>query len=196
MDAEKNGEPLLPLDSPFPVRLADIAAFLEGATDDRNLEDLLWGLSLVERGTEWEVPKSGADAELPRGYALMKLTLLPGRLSWKPLPNGESVMRLHRRGGSEAPSGVVVKPEAAILAKLRAGGVQGACEVAARRLRSSGFSTIGEFRADGIRRAIDWSTNGVSHERLLASLLFPIPDYAVNHLAALVLRAPSAETLV
>lgn len=196
MDAERNGEPLPPFDSPFPVRLGDIVAFLNGDTDDAKVEDLLWGLSLIERGTEWEVPQLGTDTELPRAYALMKLTLLPGRLGWEKSPNGDPVLRLKHPGVKEAPSGVIVKPEPAIPAKLRAGDVHGACEVAARRLRSSGFSPLGGFLADGSRRDIHWSAGGVPTERLLAALLFPIPDYAVNQLAALVLRIPSTETLV
>jgi CRISPR-associated protein Csx17 len=195
-DAEKNGEPMLPIGSPFPVSLADIAAFLTGDIDDTKLEELLWGLSLVEPGSEWEVPKSGTDAELPRAYALLKLTLIPGRLEWAKSPNGEPLLRLNRPGTSHSLSGIAVKAEPAIPAKLRAGEVHGACEVAARRLRSSGFSTVGGFLADGARRVIDWSAGGARPERLLAALLFPIPDYAVNQLASLVLRRPSSETFV
>ena len=196
MDAEKNGEPNPPLDSPFPVPLVDIAAFLNGDIDDADLEDLLWGLSVVEPGNEWELSMSDADAELSRAYALLKLTLLPGRLEWAKSPNGDSVLRLNRTQTDEALSGVAVKPEPGIPAKLRAGDVQGACEVAARRLRSSGFSVVGGFLADGTRRTIDWSAGSVQPERLLAALIFPIPGNAVNQLANLVLRRPSVESLV
>lgn len=196
MDAEKNGEPRPPLGSPFPVGLDDVAAFLNGDVDDTRLEELLWALSLIERDKEWEAAKPSPNAELPRAYALMKLTLLPGRLVWAKSPNGDPVLRLNRPGAEEIPAGIAVKPEPAILAKLRAGDVQGACEVAARRLRSSGFSPVGGFLASGARRAIDWSAGGVSPERLLGALLFPIPDIAVNQLADLVLRRPSAETLM
>ena len=69
-----------------------------------------------------------------------------------------------------------------------------ACEVAARRLRSSGFSPLGGFLSDGALRAIDWSVGTARAERLLGALLFPIPDHAVNQLADLVLR-PSPDTL-
>jgi CRISPR-associated protein Csx17 len=193
MDAEKHGEPVPPLGSLFPVPLVDIAAFLNGAVDDTKLEDLLWGLSLVECDTGSEPHR--ADTALPRAYALLKLTLLPGKLEWFPRPNDAPGLRLNRPRANELVPGVAVKPEPAILAKLRAGDVQGACDVAARRLRSSGFSPIGGFLADGSLRVIDWSSTTVSPERLLAALLLPIPESTVNQLADLVLRRPSAETL-
>lgn len=195
MDAEKNGEPVPPFDSPFPASLDDLAAFLHSDIDETKLEDLLWGLSLIQRGDEWEVPRFSTGTELPRAYALMKLTLLPGQLNWVKSPNGDPILRLSRPKGESAPLGVVVNAEPAIFAMLRAGNARGACEVAARRLRSSGLNPIGGFLSDGTRRAIDWSADGVSSERLLAALLLPLPDYAVNELAALVLRFPSTDSL-
>ncbi|AMV26281.1 hypothetical protein VT84_17925 [Gemmata sp. SH-PL17] len=196
MDSEKNGEPLPPFGSSFPAALSNVSAFLNRETDDEKLEELLWGLSLVERGEERELPTAGGPTGLPRAYALMKLTLLPGRLRWEPALNGDAVLRLTCPSADETPSGIAVKPEPAIAAKLRAGDVQGACEVAARRLRASSFSLIGGFLADGSRRDIDWASGGTSPERLLAALLLPISDITVNQLADLVLRRPSAETLV
>jgi CRISPR-associated protein Csx17 len=153
---------------------------------------LLWGLCLVERGTSWEIPSVEPTA-LPRPYALLKLTMLPGRLEWS--TSGDPVLRLNRPALGDTASGVSVRPEPAIPARLRAGDVQGACEVAVRRLRASGFQPLGGFGADGSRRVIDWSGGGVPPERLLAALLFPIPDKAANQLANLVLRRPSAESL-
>jgi CRISPR-associated protein Csx17 len=195
MDSEKHGEPIPPMGSPFPVPLIDIAEFLNGTIDDTKLEDLLWGLSLVERDVQHEEPERMSDAELPRAYALLKFTLLPNRLEWFKPDGGEPVLRVNSPRLGDAPGGVIVKPEPAVLAKLRAGDVQGACEVAARRLRPSGFSLIGGFLADGARRTIDWSAGGIQPERLLAALLFPVPDAAVNQLADLVLRRPSVESL-
>ena len=196
MEAEKNGEAVLPLDSPFPIPLVDIAAFLNGDIDDAKFEDLLWGLSLVDCGSAREVSKSGTDAELPRAYALMKLTLLPGRLDRTGSPNGDSVLRVSRPPPGDALSGVAVKTEPAIPAKLRAGDIQGACEVAVRRLHAWGFTPLCELLANGARREIDWAGGGIPPERLLAALLFPIPEKAVNVLAELVLRVPSAKTLM
>lgn len=195
MDAEKNGEPILPFGSPFPVALAVISAFLKGETDDDKIEDLLWGLSLIDRGQEWELPPPGGPAELPRAYAIAKLTLLQGRLGWAAVPGGDAVLQL-KRGPDATSNGITVKAEPAIAAKLRAADVQGACEVAARRLRASGFSPIGGLRADGSRRHIDWATVQAPPDRLLAALLFPIPDLAVNQLADLVLRRPAGEAVL
>ena len=197
LDTEKCGDQMLTLGSPFPVSLADIAAFLHRGVDDAKLEDLLWGLSLIGVDVHQEIPDQISDvAELPRAYALLKLTLLSGRLEWANVHHHDPVLRINAPQLGDTPGGVAVKPEPAILAKLRAGDVQGACEVAARRLQSSGFSPIGAFLADGTRRSIDWSAGGVKPERLLAALLFPIPGQTVNQLADLVLRRPSVESLV
>ena len=196
MDAEKLGEPMPPMGSTFPAPLVDIAEFLNGTIDDTKLEDLLWGLSLVECDVHHEEPERVSDAELPRAYALLKLTLLPNRLEWFNPHGRDPVLRINSPRLGDAPGGVVLKPEQAVLAKLRAGDVQGACDVAARRLRSSGFSPIGGFLADGAHRTIDWSAGGTQPERLLAALLFPVPDAAVNRLADLVLRRPSVESLM
>jgi CRISPR-associated protein Csx17 len=195
MDSENNGEPILPFGSRFPVALADISAFVDGDTDDEKLEDLLWGLSLVGEVAQSEQAQR-SEAELPRAYALLKLTLLPGKLEWFPRPNDSYGLRLNCPRKHKDVPGIAVKPEPAILARLRAGDVQGACNVAVRRLRASGFSPIGSIRADGMARTIDWQSGGIPVERLLAGLLFPIPDFAVNQLADLVLRRPAAETLV
>jgi CRISPR-associated protein Csx17 len=195
MDSERNGEPILPFGSPFPVALADVSAFLNGETDDDKLEELLWGLSLIDRGQEWVPPPLGGRAVLPRAYAITKLTLLPGRLQWAAAIRSNAVLQL-KRASTDDTSGVAVKPEPTIAAKLRAGDVQGACEAAVRRLRASGFSPIGGLRADGSRRDIDWASGGAAPERLLAALVFPIPDVSVNQLADLVLRRPAAETLL
>jgi CRISPR-associated protein Csx17 len=196
LDAEKNGEPVLPLASAFPAALADVTAFLNRETDDARLEDLLWGLTLVERGNRWESPAQNPEPQLPRTYALLKLTMLPGRLEWFTPPGRDPVFRMNRPDLGDTISGVTVKPEPAILANLRAGDVQGACDAAARRLRASGFDLVGGFLSDGSRREIDWSGSGEAPERLLAALLVPIPDQTVNQIADLVLRCPSAEFLV
>jgi CRISPR-associated protein Csx17 len=195
LDAEKSGEPLPPFGSPFPVALADIATFLVGGIDDTRFEELLWGISLVERDGESEEAQGRSDFELPRAYSLIKLTLLPRPVEWRKSPNGEPMLWLSRPGSEGEPAGVAVKPEPAAFARLRAADVQGACDVAARRLHSSGFSLIGAILGDGTRRSIDWSAAETQPERLLAALLFPIPDHAVNQLANLVLRLPPPEVL-
>lgn len=195
MDSEQDGASILPFGSSFPVTLQDVGAFLNGETDDDKLEDLLWGVSLIDPGQERELPSVSDTARLPRSYAIAKLTLLPGRLHWRSTPSGKAVLELNGIGDNEPTGGVAVRPEPAILTKFRAGDVKGACDLAVRRLLGSGFSPIGGFRADGSRRGIDWADGGATSSRLLAALLFPIPGFAVNQLAELVLRRPAAEQL-
>lgn len=173
------------LDGPYRPHLGDLAAFLRGETDDRKLEDLIWGLSLIDSKTVPRRSNTAADARaphartgpptdppapLPRVYALLKLTLLPGPLTWSGAP------------------GVEVKPEPAALAGLRAGRVQAACDAAAGRLRASGLSVVGDRLADGSRRFTDWAAGQADPGRLLAALLFPLSARVTDRLADLVLR--------
>jgi CRISPR-associated protein Csx17 len=188
LDAERAGEELLPLFSPQPASLFDIARFLEGNTDDSRLEDLLWGCTLagpavVEQDEEDVADDSGV---LPRVYALLKLTVLPGRIDWKDGPSG-TVLRHTRHADAD---GEIVRPDAAMFSRLRAGDVAGACEIAVRRLRATGFTPLPGSNADGSRRDVFREFTGPP-DRLLASLLFPITDDAVNTLAQMVLRRPA-----
>jgi CRISPR-associated protein Csx17 len=80
-----------------------------------------------------------------------------------------------------------------MLARLRAGDVAGACEVAIRRLRAAGFVPLPGPHTDGSRRLAHLGETGPAADRLLASLLFPIRDDAVDTLAQMVLRVPSAD---
>ena len=195
MDADGAGEDPLPLSSLFPASLPDLMAFLAGQIDAHKLEDLIWGLMLIDPKDALP-PHWHADDNfiLPSAYALLKLTLLPGGLEWIDL-NGKMVLSLKRQEGGETPTGIAVKPKPAILAKLRAGDVRAACEIAARRLQASGFVALASHSGDGSRRDIDWSTSGIPPARLLASLLFPISSRCVNDFAGLVLRRPTAESL-
>lgn len=194
MDAEKNGEPLPPLGSPYPAPLDHVASFLNSTVDDAKIEEMLWGLSLVKRAPEHESTNSTDDAEPAPAYAVLKLTLLCGRLQWHS-SDGATVLRINRPKLGDAAGGILVKPEPAILSRLRANDILGACQLGARRLRASGFVPLASSRADGRNRIIDWSASEVRPARLLAALLIPVPDRAVNQLGQLVLRYPSSDTL-
>jgi CRISPR-associated protein Csx17 len=193
-DAEKAGESPLPLGSRFGVSLADVASFLAEATDDSKVEDLLWGLALINGDTEKAETANEPADQLPRAYALLKLTLLPGRLEWYPAGNRVH-LRINRPSFGDTPAGIAVKPEPAILGKLRMGDVPGACEIAARRLSVSGFTPLASYLSDGSHRHNPLSAGGISSGRLLGALLFPITEGAVNCLGELVLRRPTVETL-
>jgi CRISPR-associated protein Csx17 len=192
LDAEKAGEDAPPLSSPCRATLTDVARFLHGDTDDGRLEDLVWGCTLVGQAGDksTDLPDAGVyDAEpLPREYALLKLTLLPGRIGWVMTPKG-TYLRCVRQ---QEPDGVRVRAEAGMLSRLRAGDVAGACELAVRRLRVAGFSPLPGLNADGSHRNVcgEFATDAT---RLLASLLIPITDASVNTLGQMVLRRPKAD---
>jgi CRISPR-associated protein Csx17 len=195
LDAEKAGESPLPLGSRFPASLADVADFLAGRTNDEKLADLLWSLMLIDATKlprDLEPPRRprSKPETLPSAYAILKLTLLPFRVKWTA---GNDGVLLRRPEPGEEDSGIVVKPEPAILGNLEAGNIQAACDIASRRLRASGLIPLGSYRDDGSRREIVWAINSRSAPRLLAALLFPIT--AVNSLADMVLRRPTAESL-
>lgn len=195
LDADKAGEELLPVSSPQPAHLDDVALFLAGRTDDERLEDLLWGLLLTDPSAdEAEARRVGGPADpepLPRVYALLKLAVLPGRIGW--VPGGQGVVLKHTRN-PDVEGCAVVRGESAMLARLRAGDVAGACEVAIRRLRAAGFVPVPGQHPDGSRRDVAGEFDAPA-DRLLASLLFPITNAAVNTLGQMVLRRPAADAL-
>jgi CRISPR-associated protein Csx17 len=191
MDAEAAGERPLPFDSDFRAPISSVATFLARDIDEQKLEDLLWGLMLVDSRRQLKPKPVAERTPLPSVYALLKLTLLPRKLKWDAWDG--NVVRL--RFARTFEEGISAKPEPAILANLRAGQIQKACEIAARRLRASGLIPLASHLSDGSQRAVDWSVADVEPARLLASLLFPIRNGDVNTLANLVLRPPMAESL-
>ncbi len=195
MDVDDAGENPPSRGCVLSTSLADIAAFITGKTDDQKLEDLIWGLALVGNQTSIR-PSPYRDEEfiLPRAYALLKLTLLPGSLEWEE-HHGVMALQLRQSSGGETPTGVSVRPEPATLAQLLVGHISEACAIAARRLRACGLVPLASRLADGSRRDTEWSASGVSSVRLLASLLFPISRRSVTSLADQVLRRPAVETL-
>ena len=167
-----------PLAGTLPVSLGDVSLFLSNnRTDDGRTEELIWGFSLVDVPSRSDPVRPIEEEPLPRAYALLKLTLLPGMLAWE--RSGDGVALRH-----SMTDGLRVHPEAAILARLRGGDVGGACDIAARRLRASGFVPLAKPR----ELAGD-------PERLLAALLFPISDRDIAILGQLVLGIPSPDTI-
>jgi CRISPR-associated protein Csx17 len=174
MDTGRAGLETLPLGSRFSASLTDVATFLAGDTDNQRLEELLWGLLLIDSANEWREQReqltkpSERPLLFPSAYALLKLVFLPHQLSWP--------------AGAE---GVSIKTEPEILGCLRAGNVRGGCEIAARRLRASGFVPMPGPLSDGRRRELDLDTR-VDPTRLAAALLIPVSGTV--QLARLVLR--------
>ena len=179
MDAGRVGLKDLPLDSRVSVSVADVSTFLSGGTDDRRIEELLWGLLLIDGQQDWREPIRQPTAtprhplSLPYAYALLKLLFLPHGL-----PSSS--------GGEKIP----IKPEPEILGRLRSADVDGACTIAARRLRAAGLVPMPGPTSGGMRRQIKVGSH-LPAMRLAAALLFPINNTV--RLGRQVLRPPAEE---
>lgn len=151
--------------------LSAIEVFLRHDTSDAQIENLLWGLMLVNWKEE-EAKSSFQDSiksapTLPRVYALLKLLFLSdGKLTFK-------------NGGEP----IEIKHEPTIIPLLRAGRTQEAVQTAVRRLRASGLVPLAE--------AFDFSDEEAT--RLAAALLIPIHESSARELGRLVLRAKADE---
>ncbi|MGQ0628093.1 MAG: type I-G CRISPR-associated protein Cas8g1/Csx17 [Phycisphaerales bacterium] len=191
MDGGRKGCTDLPLASPSAASPASIAAFLRAELDDRKINDLLWGLMLIDRASaRGSALPGGGPAPLPPLYTLLKLLFLPRTLLDARATNGTPRWRL----ASALENGIRIRPEPAILALLRAGRVGEAAAIAMRRLRSSGLSPLPHRRSGGPSRDNDWREVRMSARegtRLAAALLIPIRAEAVN---ALVQQATRADT--
>lgn len=194
MDGGRKGCTDLPLASPSAASPVSIAAFLRGELDDRKIEDLLWGLMLIDRGTERGSALPSGDAAdalppaLPPLYALLKLLFLPRPLLASRAANGTVRWRL----ANAHEHGIRIRPEPAILSLLRAGRVGEAAAIAMRRLRSSGLNPLPHRRSGGPSRDGEWSEVRLSPregKRLAAVLLIPIRAEAVNALVQQATRA-------
>jgi CRISPR-associated protein Csx17 len=191
----------LPLASRDTASFEAIAAFLAGDVDDQRVEDLLWGLMLVDRpgsetrrerpaalGPGAESLASGNDV-LPAIYCLLKLLFLPRPLVAE--RSGEKAVRWRLARPDER--GLLrVRPEPAVLSLLRTGRVGDAAAVAMRRLRASGLTPLPHRRSPGVSRDREWTEVNLSPRagrRLAASLLIPIRSDAVNGLVQQVTRA-------
>jgi len=173
VDATRAGLDGLPLESRFPVSAEDVAAFLAHQTDDDRIEEWLWGLTLIDlaRASPKDlapVAMNELPLPLPRAYALLKLLFLP-HYSALPAENNRPM-----------------RPEPAILSHLRAQRLPDACQLAARRLRASGYVSLPGPVSGGRVRAPDYSMPKPMLSRLSAALLIPVSK--PERLQALVLR--------
>jgi CRISPR-associated protein Csx17 len=147
------------------ARPSDIAAFIEGRTDDRLIGRLLWGMVLVDFGGEYSTNlKIGFPSERrdpPALYALLKLCFA-----------GHKVRDIK----------VPLVP--AIFQRARAGDGLTASLLATRRLRSSNLTP-----------AIDCiPARGRSVTRTAAALLFPINKEDLDSISERVLRLSETQT--
>lgn len=191
MDGQRAGCECLPLASHMAVPLDIIAAFIAGELDDQRIEDLIWGLMLINPSCVNGRAKNAftPPAVLPRHYALLKFLFLPGPLAAD--RRGDS---LHWRLARDHETGISIRPEPRILSLLRAGRVGEACTIAARRLRASGLPPI-PGSINGVLRDSEWLEYPIDHRgtrRLAAALLMPISSDSINELVRLVCRDQSA----
>jgi CRISPR-associated protein Csx17 len=190
MDGQRQGCEHLPLASAFAASLDAVAGLIEAELDERRIEDLLWGLMLIE-GYGLNPPSQSAIGSskipLPRDYALLKLLFLP-----RPLAADRKGDRITWRLAREGEPGITIRPEPRILPLLRAGRVGEACRISTQRLRISGLQPMpGPLPAGNIRDA-DWAelpSDPRRAHRLAAALLIPIGSGAVNQLVQLVCRS-------
>jgi len=156
--------------------LRSIAAFVAGEVDDARLEDLLWGLILVQQGSQPLSPRSSeGDIPLPRPYALLKLLFLASPL----MVNGQRYL---------------IHSEPSLVPLLLAGRLDEACTVAVRRLFASGLIALPHRRGD--LREKDWGEAGMSDldsRRVAAALLLPVDAEVTRRLTDLVLRKKTLE---
>lgn len=146
MDAERLSAPHAPLDAFLHLHPLDAVPFIEGGTDDEKLEELLWGLSLVEwwkaglkpLAARWSTP--ARQGVLPRPYCLLRVLLSP-----------------------EPVRGVAIPIESRVLPLLRAGRTADACRIAVGRLRSSELNPFDVHYEESLDSL-----------RLMAALLVPV----------------------
>lgn len=174
IDGERLGTAELPLGGRVRASLVDIHRFLLGLTDDERMADLLAGLTTLRwAGWKGEPPwlVHGDSPDLNRAYAALKLLYLPGELRLR--PNAE---------------GFAIRPESAILYRLRSSDLAEATAIAYRRLRASGLAPLGQ--AGRVRR--DVPNFVLPHRddsvRLAAALLIPVKHPLT--LARMVLSLP------
>jgi CRISPR-associated protein Csx17 len=172
----ENASRLAPLWARLPAPLADVQRFLMGALDDDRVADLIWGCVLINWGVydpreHRPVRPSDWAPDLPRVYALLKLCFLPGPFELS-------------RAGEE----VAIRPDLAILARLRAGELRAAVELAALRLRAAGLTPLATPRG-GRPSAHDFLWRLEDAMRLAAGLLIPVSE--TEKLVEMILR-PSA----
>jgi CRISPR-associated protein Csx17 len=205
MDGARAGCERLPLAARCTVPLEHVAAFIAGDLDDKRIEQLIWGLMLVDMrdapggdraqraaGHDAGGCSSQASAPLPRDYALLKLLFLPRPLV--PERSGGDVRwRLARPlADGRLEAGLVIRPEPRILPLLRAGRVGEACRIAAQRLRASGLPPMPGPLPTGVMRDDGWSERTMDPryaQRLAAALLVPVSSKSVDRLIHLVCRA-------
>jgi CRISPR-associated protein Csx17 len=155
----QQGEKHLADRSVYPIHFSDLAAFIDGDVEDKLIAELFWGLALLD----WravkpdDLPAAPSEPEIAPSafYALLKLCFT------RPAPDEESLPlmpAIHRRAAR--------------------GDGASASELAARRLRASGFAPAVQ----------NIPITGKLARRTAAALLFPIRTKQMIILRKTILR--------
>lgn len=129
------GQPAFPSFTSCPVHLNDLALFIGGSTDERRIENLLWGLVAVD----WRHSPSLTPAQKQASPPLQLIHALI-RLCFLPWPIEETV----------------IPPTPSIISRARAGDSAAASRLASKRLYASGFIPLVAVAAetpDVVRRS-------------------------------------------
>jgi CRISPR-associated protein Csx17 len=157
--AGKSGAPAYPDSAVIPARPTDIAAFIEGRTDDALIARLLWGMVLIDFGgdysTDFKVGFPVERNEPPAFYALLKLCFSRHKVRGTPVP---MIPAIHQRA-------------------CAGDGLQTSL-LAARRLRASGLAPAIE----------SIPARGPLVIRTAAALLFPLAEDDLGVMAERLLR--------
>lgn len=181
ISATQAGLHTMPVEAHLPASLSDVAAFLHGHVNDLLIADWLWGLVLVDLSgvSLKEINRSyretdGGEIPMPRAYALLKLIFLPEYQALKTLQDKPLPM------------------EPSAFALLRSGRISESCNVAARRLRASGYVPMPGPNAARTSYTVTYRLPPTAAARITSALLIPVSP--VEELVKLVLRPKDATT--
>lgn len=194
MDGERKSSQFLPIDAPCTVSLQSIEKFIHGDVDDDKIEQLIWGLTLIDRPyVDFSSSFTPTPAELPRAYPLLKLIYLPKPLVAARKQEGKTDYRFAKTIKGKTENGISIYAEPVVLSHLQSGRLGEACKMAMRRLRASGVDPAPKPIRGQRMRDKDWSeldnmgSAAISPVRLAAALLMPINNFTLNRLAQLVI---------
>jgi CRISPR-associated protein Csx17 len=133
-----------PLRSRYLASAADACRFVDGAVDDDLIEDLLYTFSLIKWDRQPNAPPHENKVVWPV-YCLLKHLFLPQPIA--------------------APSGaLLLRSDPRVLSLLSAGDIEGAADIALRRLQIAGLTPVrATYRG------------GIDPQRLAAALFIPVP---------------------
>ncbi|MBC7818548.1 MAG: type I-U CRISPR-associated protein Csx17 [Planctomycetaceae bacterium] len=199
----------VPLNASRLASLVDVIDFLNGDIDDEKLADLLWALTAIDwQSVKRELPSHRDDVVIPFEYGVARLLVEPLPLKPIRLKSRTTVWKLpepqiawpsanksrgdsRKRGEANDPT----VPDQSVFHEFASGrsdAVSRAVTLAARRLKSGGRLVSGyrsRLRA-GKELAV---LSSIKPERLLAAMLFPVPNFDLELIANSVLSPPELE---